>query len=118
MNQGIWSQFSCTHAKRIRPSLAATPSNAFKSPLKLKVFTSDKWSLLCLLPRECDASVLSVVELLLFDSGLPVESSSLDVLRVNAASRSSRSTMHRAGTRPIKVVRVLSLIQDDDSETT
>jgi hypothetical protein len=51
-------------------------------------------------------------------SGLPLDESSREVLRVKAASRSSNKTMHRAGTRPIRVVRVLSLIHDDDRDTT
>jgi hypothetical protein len=38
-------------------------------------------------------------------------------LRVKAASRSSRRTMHRAGTRLMSVVRVLSLIHDEESES-
>ena len=53
-----------------------------------------------------------------FPSGLPVAFASREVLRVNAASRSSRRTMQRAGTRPISVVSVLSLIHEDDNDTT
>lgn len=107
-----------THANRMRPSAAATPSSAFSSPLKLSVFTSGTCSVLCRLLREDVSVVSSAVVLLFATSGLPVDAVSLDVLRVNAASRSSSSTMHLAGTRPISVVSVLSLIQDDDSDTT
>ena len=107
------------YANSRRPSDAATPSSAFSSPLKLSVLTSDSWSFLR--PRR-DDDVLFVDCSFVFSldspSGLPVEVPSRDVLRVNAASRSSKRTMHRAGTRPISVVSVLSFIHDDDRDTT
>lgn len=108
------------YANSRRPSDAATPSSAFSSPLKLSVLTSDSCCSVLRVRRDEDVLVvcsddgLSLLSL----SGLPVELPSRDVLRVKAASRSSKRTMHRAGTRPISVVSVLSFIHDDDRETT
>lgn len=110
-----------THANNNRPSAAATPSKAFNKPLRLSVFTSEIGSFrrfeevfLELEFPELSSSLL----LLPFDSGVPVSPLPREVLRVKAASRSSRRRMQRAGTRPINVVSVLSLIHDAESETT
>jgi len=88
-------------AKRIRPSLAATPSKLFKSPLRDREFPS-------LSAGVAAGVVVEVVEVA--DNGRPVDFSSRDTDRVKAASRSSRRTIQREGTRPIKFVRVVSFI--------
>jgi hypothetical protein len=119
--KGIADLVYTTHANSSRPSAAATPSRAFNSPLRLSVFTSESCSLLR--PRRdeldvlglltsCDSSPLPLVQ------GEPESLLDRVTLRVKAASRSSRRRMHRAGTRPINVVRVLSLIHEDDNEMT
>lgn len=106
-----------TYANNKRPSEAATPSSAFSNPLKLRVLTSDSWSVFRGRRDEvllvCSATFSSDLP-----SGLPVALPSREVLRVKAASKSSSRTIHRAGTRPMSVVSVLSLIHDDDSDTT
>lgn len=66
------------------PSAAATPSKAFKRPLKLSVEPSELSESLSFLEEEEDE----------LDVGAPVDFSSRDTPRVNAASRSSRSRMH------------------------
>lgn len=112
------NQQEVTDANKRRPSAAATPSRAFSRPLRLRVLVSEMWSLerRCRLLDECSRELSFSEES--DPSGLPVDESSREVLRVKAASRSSSKTMHRAGTRPMSVVSVLSLIHDDDSETT
>ena len=65
-----------------RPSAAATPSKLFKSPLRLRVDSPSSASFL-----------LPIVEILGV-TGAPVDFSSRDTPRVNAASRSSRSKIH------------------------
>jgi hypothetical protein len=111
----------------MRPSAAATPSNELRSPLRLRVFTSGVFPsplLLFPLPLLLFPLLLPLLLfplllllLLLFDEspfllavGKPVELESRVTERVNAASRSSRRRMHRAGTRPISVFSVESLI--------
>lgn len=117
VNRVPTTQMTKTHAKRMRPSAAATPSKALRRPLKLRVLTSEMWSLwrLWRLLEGCSGTLASS-PLLVLESGVPFELLSRETLRVNAASKSSRRTMQRAGTRPISVVRVLSLIHDEDRE--
>ena len=63
-----------------RPSAAATPSRLFKSPLKLNV--------------EPSVASAVVVVLSLVEVGVPVELASRVTERVNAASKSSKRSMH------------------------
>ena len=72
---------SVTH----RPSAAATPSRLLRRPLKLSVDPSLFSSLLFPDPDE-------LLEEL--DVGIPVDVSSRDMPRVNAASRSSKRRIH------------------------
>src|ERR1700761_1691929 len=101
-----------TYANRSRPSAAATPSKLFKRPDRLRVLVSVRVSFWLLLFVSAAALSFSLAD------GVPVDFSSLCVDRVNAASRSSSSNIQRAGTRPISVVNVESLIQLAESDTT
>lgn len=69
-----------------RPSAAATPSRLFSRPLRLSVEPSLSSSFLALEDDELLEDVLL--------RGAPVELSSREMPRVNAASRSSRSKIH------------------------
>src|SRR6266403_2307980 len=107
----------------MRPSAAATPSRAFKSPLSVRVLTSERFSLfrfllLRLLEPLDDSSSLSDFESDFFFSLSLSLSLARETERVKAASRSSSRTMQREGTRPMRVVRVESFIQEDDKDTT
>lgn len=108
-----------------RPSAAATPSRLLRRPLRLSVEPS--LSSLFFPEEEEDEELLDELPV-----GAPVDFSSRDTPRVNAASKSSRSNIHLFevgvskrvsrghhghnidtdldGTLPIRVVNVLSLI--------
>lgn len=73
-----------------RPSLAATPSRALSSPLRLSVLPSFESSGRAAVLRRDDPLALA-------DIGVPVEDASRVTERVNAASRSSRRRIHLAG---------------------
>ena len=106
-----------------RPSAAATPSRELRRPLRLNVDPSLFSSLFFAL------DVLDEVEEEEVPVGAPVDFSSREMPRVNAASKSSRSRIHLGrnrsatnrehtsmgithleGTLPIRFARVLSLI--------
>ena len=72
-----YSRSNCPY----RPSAAATPSRLFKSPLKLKVEPSV-------------VSAAAAVASLVAAVGAPVEVASRVTERVNAASKSSRRSIH------------------------
>jgi len=74
-----------------RPSLAATPSRALSSPLRLREFPSlESSGMAAVLRRDDPLALVSV--------GVPVEAASRVTERVNAASRSSRRRIHLAST--------------------
>ena len=101
------------------PSAAATPSKALRRPLKDRVLTSLSWSRrLRLIENPAVALSPSSPSFLSPSLSSSCAETSLLVLRVNAASRSSRSTTQRAGTRPMSVVSVESDIHEADKETT
>ena len=66
-----------------RPSAAATPSRLFNNPLRLNVDALS--SLFSFFSLEVGTEVLV---------GAPVDASSREIPRVNAASRSSKSKIH------------------------
>lgn len=74
--------------KTYRPSAAATPSRELRSPLRLKVDPSLLSSLFFAL------DVVDVDEEDELPVGAPVDFSSREMPRVNAASKSSRSRIH------------------------
>ena len=114
-------------ANKMRPSAAATPSSALSKPESESVLTSESESSFFFFLFESPSSssdsspfpLLSLLSPLFFlPPGAPVDVPSLDVDLVNAASKSSNKTIHLAGTRPMRVVNVLSFIHDAERETT
>lgn len=106
--------------KRMQPFDAATPSRALSRPESESVLESLVTSLF-LRPLDELSGAMGPIEspsrsLFLSPPGVPVESEILVTLRVKAASRSSRSTVRRVGTRDMRVARVPPEIQGGDRE--
>lgn len=96
---------------RIRDSDACMPSKAFNRPLRVRVLVSAD-------ALDSASSFFASGPIALLLSGVPEESESREVDRVNAASISSRSRIDRAGMRPNRVVKEESLTQLADNDTT